>query len=291
MTEPRVIIVTGLSGAGRSQAANVLEDMGYFVVDNLPPSLIVDVVDRIGTAEGKRSEVATVVDTRGGVTAEQLEDALAGLEERGVHTTILYLDADDAALSRRFEETRRTHPVSEGTLAQKIAFERAAFEDIRGMADVIIDTSDLTVHDLRRRVEATFGDEDDVRRMRINVVSFGFKRGVPRVVDVMFDVRFLPNPHWDPILRPQTGLDEPVRSYVLGDDDTQAFLNHLEHMLGFLVPRYRSEGKSYLTIGIGCTGGRHRSVAIAEEIARRLAPTSEVDVTVAHRDLPDRPVS
>ena len=291
MTEPRVIIVTGLSGAGRSQAANVLEDMGYFVVDNLPPSLIVDVVDRIGTAEGTRSRVATVVDTRGGVTAEQLEDALARLGERGVQTTILYLDADDAALSRRFEETRRTHPVAEGTLAQKIAIERASFEDIRGMAHVIIDTSDLTVHDLRRRVEATFGDEGDAQRMRINVVSFGFKRGVPRVVDVMFDVRFLPNPHWDPKLRPQTGLDEPVRHYVLEDDDTQAFFEHLEAMLEFLVPRYRSEGKSYLTIGIGCTGGRHRSVAIAEEIARRLAPASTVDVTVAHRDLPDRPVS
>ncbi|MDJ0959855.1 MAG: RNase adapter RapZ [Acidimicrobiia bacterium] len=291
MTEPRVIIVTGLSGAGRSQAANALEDMGYFVVDNLPPSLIVDVVDRIGTADGARSRVATVVDTRGGVTADQLEEALAGLSDRSVLATILYLDADDAALSRRFEETRRTHPVTEGTLAEKIAIERAAFEDIRGMADVIIDTSDLTVHDLRRRVEAAFGDEADAQRMRINVVSFGFKRGVPRVVDVMFDVRFLPNPHWDPKLRPQTGLDDPVRTYVLDDADTQAFLAQLEGMLEFLVPRYRSEGKSYLTIGIGCTGGRHRSVAIAEELGRRLSPGSEVDVTVAHRDLPDRPVS
>ena len=291
MTEPRVIIVTGLSGAGRSQAANALEDMGYFVVDNLPPSLIVDVVDRIGTAEGARSKVATVVDTRGGVTAEQLESAMAGLGDRGVHTTILYLDADDAALSRRFEETRRTHPVTEGTLAQKIALERSAFEDIRGMADVIIDTSDLTVHDLRRRVEATVGNGDDAKRMRINVVSFGFKRGVPRVVDVMFDVRFLPNPHWDLKLRPQTGLDQPVRTYVLDDTDTQAFLSHVENMLDFLVPRYRSEGKSYLTIGIGCTGGRHRSVAIAEELGRRLSTGADVDVTTAHRDLPDRPVS
>ncbi len=291
MAEPRVIIVTGLSGAGRSQAANVLEDMGYFVVDNLPPSLIVDVVDRIGTAEGARGKVATVVDTRGGVTAGQLEEALAALDRRGITTTILYLDADDAALSRRFEETRRTHPVAEGTLAEKIANERGAFEDIRGMADVIIDTSDLTVHDLRRRVEATFGDETDAQRMRINVVSFGFKRGVPRVVDVMFDVRFLPNPHWDPKLRPQSGLDELVRTFVLDNGDTQAFMSHLEEMLDFLVPRYRNEGKSYLTIGIGCTGGRHRSVAIAEELGRRLGSGADLDVAVAHRDLPDRPVS
>ena len=287
MSEPRVIIVTGLSGAGRSQAAKVLEDVGYFVVVNLPPSLIVDVVDRVGVAEGTRSRVAMVVDTRGGVTAGDLEEALKGLLSRGVRTTVLYLDADEPTLARRFEETRRTHPVTEGTLADKIAIERSAFEEIRGMADVIVDTSDLNVHDLRRRIEAAFSGEMESPRMRIDVVSFGFKRGVPRVVDVMFDVRFLPNPHWDEALRPQTGLDDEVRDFVLGDDDTGAFLTKLDDMFEFLVPRYRAEGKSYLTIGIGCTGGRHRSVAISEEVGRRLRRDGAVDVSVRHRDLPD----
>jgi UPF0042 nucleotide-binding protein len=284
MAEPQVIIVTGLSGAGRSQAANVLEDLGFFVVDNLPPSLIVDVVDRVGVAEGTRSKVATVVDTRGGVTAAELGDALAALRGRGVRTTVLYLDADEATLARRFEETRRTHPVRDGTLAEKIAIERAAFEEIRGMSDVIIDTSDLNVHELRERIESAFSGEVESPRMAIDIVSFGFKRGVPRVVDVMLDVRFLPNPHWEPDLRPLTGLDEPVRSFVLGLGDTEEFLGRVEGLLEFLVPRYRAEGKSYLTIGIGCTGGRHRSVAIAEEVGRRLS-AGEVEVAVRHRDL------
>ncbi len=285
MSEPRVIIVTGLSGAGRSQAANVLEDLGYFVVDNLPPTLIIDVVDRVGVPEGTRSRVALVVDTRGGLTASDLDDALKGLRGRGVRTTVLYLDADDPTLARRFEETRRTHPVAEGTLAEKIALERTAFEEIRGMSDVIIDTSELNVHELRKRIELAFSVEMESPRMRIDVVSFGFKKGVPRVVDVMFDVRFLPNPHWIPDLKPQTGLDDPVRSYVLESDDTEAFLERLDDMLEFLVPRYRAEGKSYLTIGIGCTGGRHRSVALAEEIGRRLRDGGVGDITIRHRDL------
>ena len=285
MSDPRVIIVTGLSGAGRSHAANVLEDLGYFVVDNLPPSLVVDVVDRVGVVEGTRSRVAMVVDTRGGLTARDLDEALKGLSSRGIRTTVLYLDADDAALARRFEETRRTHPVTEGTLTEMIAIERAAFEEIRGMSDVIVDTSDLNVHQLRQRIESAFSGELQSPRMRIDVVSFGFKRGVPRVVDVMFDVRFLPNPHWEPDLRPQTGLDDDVRDYVLNGADTGDFLAKLDDMLEFLVPRYQAEGKSYLTIGIGCTGGRHRSVALAEEVGRRLRDRRAAEVTIRHRDL------
>ena len=285
MSDPRVIIVTGLSGAGRSHAANVLEDLGYFVVDNLPPSLVVDVVDRVGVVEGTRSRVAMVVDTRGGLTARDLDEALKGLSSRGIRTTVLYLDADDAALARRFEETRRTHPVTEGTLTEKIAIERAAFEEIRGMSDVIVDTYDLNVHQLRQRIESAFSGELQSPRMRIDVVSFGFKRGVPRVVDVMFDVRFLPNPHWEPDLRPQTGLDDDVRDYVLNGADTGDFLAKLDDMLEFLVPRYQAEGKSYLTIGIGCTGGRHRSVALAEEVGRRLRDRRAAEVTIRHRDL------
>lgn len=288
MPEPRVIIITGLSGAGRSQTAKVLEDVGYFVVDNLPPSLIADVVDRVGVAEGAREKVGLVVDSRGGVTSAELAAATTALRRRGVGVTVLFLDADDATLARRFEETKRSHPVAAGTLAEKIAAERSAFEEIRGYADAIIDTSDLTVHDLRRRVEEAFAGEGPHRRMHIDVVSFGFKRGVPRVVDVLFDVRFLPNPHWRPDLRPLTGLDDDVSGYVLSNTDAADFLERTGDLLKFLVPRYEAEGKSYLTIGIGCTGGRHRSVAIAEALAKGLRAES-IEVEVHHRDVEDEP--
>jgi UPF0042 nucleotide-binding protein len=278
------VIVTGLSGAGRSEAANVLEDVGYYVVDNLPPALVLDVVDRIGIPEGSHDKVAVVVDTRGGLTADDLDTVLRGLLGRGIPTTVLFLDADDATLIRRFEETRRRHPVVEGALLDKITAERRGFEEIRGMADVIVDTSDLNVHEFRRTLLDAFAGERPRRVMRIDVTSFGFKRGVPRVVDLLFDVRFLPNPHWVPDLREQTGLDAAVRDYVLAEDDAAAFMDSIGGLLEFLVPRYAAEGKAYLTIGVGCTGGRHRSVAIAEEIARRIEAL-DVDVTVHHRDL------
>ena len=285
MPEPRAVIVTGLSGAGRSETAKVLEDVGYFVVDNLPPSLIVDVVDRVGVAEGTRERVAVVVDSRGGVTAGDLEAALTGLRRRGIRTTVLFLDADDATLARRFEETKRSHPMAEGTVAEKISSEREVFEEIRGRADVIIDTSELTVHDLRRRVEEAFAGEEPHRRMHVDVVSFGFKKGVPRVVDVLLDVRFLPNPHWRPDLRPLTGLSDEVSRYVLEQPDAIEFLRRTRDLLDFLLPRYEAEGKSYLTIGIGCTGGRHRSVAIAEELGAGFVAQGDIEVEVHHRDL------
>lgn len=284
MNEPRVIIVTGMSGAGRSTAANVLEDVGYFVVDNLPPSLITEVVDHTGVAEGARDKVAIVVDTRGGVTPLDLDRAVRGLLGRGVRTTVLFLDADDQALIRRFEETRRSHPVEEGALAEKIATERRRFEEIRGMSDIIVDTTELNVHELRRRLEEAFDRDHPRRRMRIDITSFGFKKGVPRVLDLLFDVRFLPNPHWMPELRPRTGRDDAVRDYVLDRPDATAFMDKIDDLLEFLVPRYEAEGKAYLTIGVGCTGGRHRSVAIAEEIGRRL-DAGDVDITIHHRDV------
>jgi UPF0042 nucleotide-binding protein len=286
VADARVVIVTGMSGAGRSQTAKVLEDVGYFVVDNLPPGLITQVVDGAGILEGGRDRMALVVDTRGRLTEEDLNAALLGLDSRGIRSTVLFLDADDATLVRRFEETRRTHPVAEGRLAEKIATERASFEDIRGGADIIIDTTDLDVHQLRRQLETAFAGELPERQMRVDILSFGFKRGVPRVVDVMFDVRFLPNPHWVAELRPLTGLDEAVRDYVLAQPDSQEFLAQVKRMLHFLIPRYAAEGKSYLTIGIGCTGGRHRSVVLSNEIGQIVADLGEVEVTVGHRDLP-----
>lgn len=282
---PHVIIVTGMSGAGRSHAANVLEDLGFFVVDNLPPALIVEVVDRVGTVEGDRPFTALVVDTRGGVTAGELAEAVQGLHGRGIRTTVLFLDADDAALSKRFEETRRSHPIAAASLTASIAQERKAFEDIRGMSDIIVDTSELSVHDLRRRIEAAFADLDDKGRMRVDIVSFGYKRGVPRIVDLMFDVRFLPNPHWVPELRPLTGLDPAVRDYVLETVEAQGFLQKLEKMVDYLLPLYDAEGKKYLTIGIGCTGGQHRSVAIARALADHLADGS-LEVSLSHREIP-----
>ncbi len=283
--DPRVVIVTGMSGAGRSQAANVLEDFGYFVVDNLPPTLIVEVVDRVGVVEGDHPRMATVVDTRGGVTPHDLDEAMRGLLGRGIRTTVLFLDADDETLAKRFVETRRAHPMSAGSLSESIALERKAFEEIRGMSDIIIDTSLLNVHELRRRMEGAFAEAREERRMRVDVTSFGFKRGVPRVVDLLFDVRFLPNPHWVEELRPNTGLDGDVRDYVLNSDDAKEFVEHTSDLLSFLMPRYEAEGKKYLTIAVGCTGGRHRSVAMAEELARRMK-SLDVDVTVRHRDLP-----
>jgi len=285
MDDPRLVIVTGMSGAGRSVTANVLEDNDFFVVDNLPLRLIANVVDEVGLLEGGRRKVAIAVDTRGEITLADLSAATADLLERGIRATILFLDANDRTLARRFEETRRVHPVRPGDLAEKIAIERRSLEEIRGAADIIIDTTDLNVHELRGRVEAAFAHMGP-RRMRVDVVSFGFKRGLPRVADLLFDVRFLPNPHWLPALRPQTGLDQEVRDYVLGQADAGTFIDRAWEMLEFLVPRYFAEGKAYLTIAVGCTGGQHRSVAIAEEFGSRLDGL-DVDAAVRHRDLPE----
>lgn len=285
MSQSRAVIITGMSGAGRSQAAKVMEDLGYFVVDNLPAEMIKFLVDQIGVPEGKRERVAVVVDTRGGVTFEALEAALHSLLQRSVRTTVLFMDADDAALERRFEETRRSHPITIGTLAERIAAEREAFEEIRGLADVIIDTTDLNVHELRDKVVEAFEGPEEKRRLRVDVISFGFKRGTPRVVDVLLDVRFLPNPHWIPELRPQTGHDEAVRDHVLAADDAVVFVNKAMDLFRFLLPRYETEGKAYLTIGIGCTGGRHRSVALANEFTRLLVDEG-FDAKVSHRDTP-----
>ena len=282
--QPRLVIITGMSGAGRSHAAEFLEDAGYGVVDNLPPSLIRDVVTHVDLDQRQAARLAVVVDTRRGLTFDELDDALLEVDAMGVAITVLFLDADDATLLKRYSEARRPHPVQAETLADSVTAEREALANLRESADIVIDTSDRSIPQLTEQLRQAFGDSLPGRPLRISLSSFGFKYGVPRAIDLLFDVRFLANPHWDPQLRPLTGLDSAVASYVLKNEDAQVFLEQLMALLSFLVPRYIAEGKKYLSIGIGCTGGRHRSVAIAEEIARRLGADS-LAVSIHHRDI------
>jgi UPF0042 nucleotide-binding protein len=282
-SEPHVVIITGMSGAGRSHAADVLEDMTFFVVDNLPADLIVELVERSDVGDESRDRIAVVVDSRGGVTAEQLSETVKLLRQMGLRTTVLFLDADDRVLIHRFEESRRPHPITAPTLDEAIALERKHMLEIRGLADIIADTSDLNVHQLGDRLRNAFARGTPERRMQIDVTSFGFKHGVPRVVDLLFDARFLPNPHWQPELRPLTGVDAAVSEYVFSHEEAGEFLEKVVDLLDFVIPEYEKEGKAYLTIGVGCTGGRHRSVALAEAIDSHLRERNH-QVTVHHRD-------
>lgn len=281
--EPHVVIITGMSGAGRSHTADVLEDLTYFVVDNLPVDLIVQLVERSDAGDESRDRVGVVVDTRGGITADELSESIKLLRQMDYRTTVLFLDADDGVLIRRFEESRRPHPVAASTLGEAIALERANMLEIRGLADLIADTSDLNVHQLGDRLRSAFARGLPERRMQIDVTSFGFKHGVPRVVDLLFDARFLPNPHWQPELRSLTGVDLAVSDYVFSHAEAGEFLEKVVDLLDFVIPEYEQEGKAYLTIGVGCTGGRHRSVALAEAIGAHLRDTS-YQVIVHHRD-------
>jgi UPF0042 nucleotide-binding protein len=274
-----------MAGAGRSQASKALEDLGYFVIDNLPAELISDVVARSDLPESAHTRLAVVVDTRGGMEFDELDLVMRRLAADGVPTTTLFLDADDDVLTKRFEETRRPHPVPAATLVESITEERRILEGVRRGADLEVDTSELNVHELRALITASFADGVAERPLRVSVTSFGFKHGLPRISDLVFDVRFLPNPYWVEELRPLTGLDDSVREHVLGHADTREFLERLDDMLTFLVPKYQREGKSYLTIAIGCTGGRHRSVAIAEHIVAHLGAMEDIEVTARHRDL------
>ncbi len=280
MTE--YVIITGMSGAGRSQAGATLEDLGWFVIDNMPTALVTKVGELVSAPGSSTQRVAFVV----GRDADQLDElrvAVAQLRRTGSTVRVVYLDAADEVLVRRFEGTRRRHPLGTEGVVEAIAQERRRLRPIREEADVAIDTSDLNVHQLRGRLAELF-TEADVESMQLSVTSFGFKHGVPRDVDNLFDCRFLPNPHWIDALRPLTGLDQPVRDYVLGQPEASELLDRLDGLLGFLLPAYVKEGKSYLTIGIGCTGGRHRSVALAEELARRLR-VEGWDPGVHHRDV------
>ncbi len=277
-------MVAGMSGAGRSQAGAALEDLGWYVMDNIPTALLTKVADLVAEAGPSVRRVALVV----GRHAEQLSEMQAAIDQlrsagRGLQVRVLFLEASDEVLVRRFEGTRRRHPMGGDGVAEAIAGERARLARIKEQADVVIDTSELNVHQLRERLFDLFGGEE-AATMQVLVLSFGFKHGVPLDADNVFDVRFLPNPHWVEAIRPLTGLDEPVRHYVLSQPEAHEFLARAEHLLRFLLPAYVKEGKSYLTIAVGCTGGRHRSVVLAEELAARLRALGYNPSTI-HRDV------
>ena len=277
------VLITGMSGAGRTTAAAALEDAGWYVIDNMPPSLLTEVAEVVARPDSGQERVALVMG-RGGDA--QVEDALPAIDElraRGHSVRIVYLDAPQDVLVRRFEGTRRRHPIAELQVAEAIADERRMLEPIRDRADVVVDTGELNVNQLRQRMMQLFSAEPE-RAMRTSVVSFGYKHGVPRDADLVFDCRFLPNPNWVEKLRPLSGLDEPVRDFVLAEDATHAFLDRVDDLLGMLLPAYVAEGKSYLTIAMGCTGGRHRSVVLADELARRLRGRGAAPVVI-HRDI------
>jgi RNase adapter protein RapZ len=225
-----------------------------------------------------------VIDSRGGLPTGELREAIIELEREGILTRIVFLDADDSVIVSRYEENRRPHPLGLDTIGDAIEAERDLLSELREMADVVIDTTNLNVHELRERLEALFSEDEMERPMRVSIRSFGFKHGTPRDTDLVFDVRFLPNPHWVPELRDLRGVHHPVSEYVLGSEGADEFVDRVDDLLGFLIPRFQAEGKSYLSIGIGCTGGHHRSVAIAEELRQRLTAHG-VNASVRHRDI------
>ncbi len=278
----RLVVVTGMSGAGRSTAANTLEDLGWYVVDNLPPTVLPEVCEQARNINLTRLAVVLDVRTRG--FFEQLPTMFADLSATGTLPEILFLEAGDDVIVRRQESVRRPHPLQgDGRLLDGIVRERETLATLRAAADLVIDTSSLNVHQLASRVTHAYGGIDD-DQLRVTCLSFGFKNGVPVDADMVFDVRFLPNPHWVPELRPQTGLSKPVSEYVLRQPGAEAFLDNLQELLSVVSVGYINEGKRFATIGIGCTGGKHRSTAMAEEFARRLR-ASGIATTVLHRDL------
>ncbi|MGD9955897.1 MAG: RNase adapter RapZ [Candidatus Nanopelagicales bacterium] len=278
-----LVLVTGMSGAGRSTAARALEDLGWFVIDNLPPELLPAAVDHISEASDVE-RLAVVVDVRGGRMFDDLSRALDDVLASGIDLRVLFLEAGDNELVRRFESSRRPHPLQgSGGILDGLERERATLGDLRARADLVIDTSALNVHDLRRKVDAAFGGSDRVQ-LRATVMSFGFKYGLPLDADVVNDVRFLPNPYWVPELRELSGLDAEVSDYVTELPEAREFLDRMAGMLDLVSEGYLREGKRYVTVAIGCTGGKHRSVAMAENLAARLVKVG-VEVLVVHRDL------
>ena len=282
----RIVIITGLSGAGKSNALQAFEDAGYFCIDNLPPRMIPAVMETTAQGNGGPDGVVVVVDMRGRrYFGEELELNLEAVEkEKGWEHSILFIDSDDPTLVRRYKESRRPHPAARnGDVLEAIRRERRDLANVREMADLVVDTSGYSALDTRLRFKKLA--ESFSSRMTVSLISFGFKHGTPLDVDTLLDVRFLPNPHYDPELRPLTGHDAPVREAVLGSEDCKEFLEKTSELFTFLIPRYAAEGKTYFTVGVGCTGGRHRSVAITEELAGRLRQEDTgIDLFVRHRD-------
>lgn len=283
-TTTPLLVITGLSGAGRSETAKVLEDVGWYVVDNLPPALIPRLAELTARPDGPR-RVAVVADVRSGVFFGDLSQALADLRTAGVGYRILFLDAADEDLVNRYASTRHRHPLApEDHVAEGIRAERRLMTPLRGEADLVIDSSGLSPHDLRERVLAVLGAEAAPSRLTVTVISFGFKYGAPRDADVVLDCRFLPNPHWVADLRDRPGTDPAVGAFVRGQEPYRAFLAGVDGLLDAMVPGLESEGKSYLTVALGCTGGRHRSVVAAEDVAAALRARG-LDAAVEHRDV------
>ncbi|HEV7934065.1 MAG TPA: RNase adapter RapZ [Actinomadura sp.] len=282
---PDIVIITGMSGAGRSTAAKSLEDLDWFVVDNLPPGLLATMADLGGRLQGAVPRIAVVVDVRSRAFTTDLYTAIEDLEARGGQPRVVFLEAGDDELVRRFESVRRPHPLQgDGRLVDGIAREREVLRQVRGEADLVLDTTGLNVHELRAKIVSFFGDDTGESSLRATVVSFGYKYGLPVDADLVVDCRFLPNPHWVPELRPKTGRDQQVRDYVLGRRGAKEFLDAYTEVLRLLAEGYEREGKHYVTLAVGCTGGKHRSVAMAEQIAGRLRDEG-IEVQVSHRDL------
>ncbi len=281
---PELLIVSGMSGAGRTTVGAALEDLGWFVVDNLPPGLLPTLMDLGARGQGAVPKMAAIVDVRGGAFFSDLRAVLETLAGMGIQPQVMYLEASDDVLVRRFESVRRRHPLQgDGRLTDGIAAERELLEDLRGDADLVIDTSDFNVHELRAAVEEAMADAVHPG-LRATVVTFGYKYGVPLDTDLVLDCRFLPNPHWLPELRPRTGLDASVSEYVLGQPAAAEVLDRFLDVVRLMGPGYLREGKRFVTLAVGCTGGKHRSVAMGEELAARLE-SSGVPTRVVHRDL------
>lgn len=279
-------IVTGMSGAGKTNMVQVLEDMGYYCVDNLPPNLFSKFVELVGQAQPEYERVALVADVRGGKFFADVYDVLQDLKNKGVGFEIIFLEASDEVLVRRFKETRRRHPMAKnGSVLDGIREERRRLQRLRGMADVVIDTSNLKVRDFKAQAGALLSGEES-SRMLFSITSFGYKYGLPIDVDWVLDARFLPNPFYVAELKPLSGLEQPIKDFVLNRAETESFLDKYCDILAMLLPQYLAQGKHHLSLAVGCTGGRHRSVAIAEEIARRMqAVNVAANLRVAHRDI------
>ncbi|MDF9408179.1 MAG: glmZ(sRNA)-inactivating NTPase [Pelotomaculum sp. PtaB.Bin013] len=285
MVTQRLVIVTGLSGAGKTQALHSLEDLGFFCVDNLPPALIPKFAELCAQAANKINKIALVVDIRGGEFFDTFFEVLSDLDARGIRCEILFLEASNETLVRRFKESRRRHPLSTyGEVLEGIQEERSRLQDLRGRANKIIDTSNMAVQQLKEVINGIFADGASASGLHITVISFGFKYGIPLDSDLVFDVRFLPNPYYQNNLRPFTGNDAVVREYVFSSPLTSEFMGKFSDLVQFLIPQYSKEGKTTLMIAVGCTGGMHRSVALANRLGEILSEKN-FRVTVRHRDI------